>query len=107
MDEEMLSKLDQRQKQLNARGRSELIREAIGLFIISDQPELARGLVEEFKTWRTELRGVGTNLNQVAYRLNANHPLSSQQIVETLDELSMTFKALTQEIKKMRNDFKI
>lgn len=107
MDREMLSKLDEQKRKRKLRGRSEVIREAVDLYFKSDQPQLTHELIEEFKGWRKEFHGVGSNLNQVAYRMNADHPLSSSQIVEMLTELQATFKMLAINVKRTRSDLGI
>lgn len=99
--------LEAMKKQMKLRGVSELVREAVDQLLKSDQPQLTRDLVDEFKTWRKEFHGVGSNLNQIAYHINADHPLSSRQIIETLDELRGSFKALAMNMKSMRNDLNI
>jgi len=94
-------------QRMKLRGISELIREAVDKILKSDQPELSREMAEEFKLWRKELHGVGTNLNQIAFRMNANQPLSYQQIEETLNELKMHLKVTASNIKKVRNDLNV
>lgn len=107
MDEELLARLDERKKELNASGRSELIREAIRLFVRSGQPELNRQMVSEFKAWRTVFRGVGTNLNQLAIHMNSNYPLPVTQALEVLNRLNTAFKGMADNLKRMRNDLEI
>ena len=104
MDNEMLAQLDERVENMNLCGRSELIREAIELLLKSNQPELTRELIDDFALWRKELHRVGTNLNQVAYKMNVEHPLSSDQIHLTLDELKVAFKTLATNMKRLRHD---
>lgn len=103
MDDNMLVRLDELVEKMNMRGRSELIREAIELLLKSDQPELTRELIDEFSSWRKELHRVGSNLNQVAYKMNAGHPLSSDQIQSALNDLRPTLKVLATDMKRMRN----
>lgn len=88
------------------RNISDLIRKGIGFILVSDQPQLTREMVDQFEAWRKEFHGVGSNLNQVAYKMNANHPLSSGQIVDALKELKDQFKALDINLWKMRKDFR-
>ena len=107
LDEEMLLGLEKRKKELKARGLSELVREAVEEYLKSDQPQLSRELIDEFNGWRKEFHGVGSNLNQVSYRMNSGHPLSSQQVLETLEELSSSFKALAVDFKKVRHGFNL
>lgn len=104
---EAISGLEAMKQRMKLRGISELIREAVDKILKSDQPELSREMAEEFKLWRKELHGVGTNLNQIAFRMNANQPLSYQQIEETLNELKMHLKVTASNIKKVRNDLNV
>ena len=94
-------------KQLKLRGTSEFVRDAVDQLLKSDQPQLTREMVEEFKAWRKEFHGVGSNLNQLSYRLNADHPLSTMEIVRTLEELICTFQQLASDMKEIRNDLGI
>jgi len=102
-----LSGLEATKKRLKLRATSELVRDAVDQLLKSDQPQLTREMVEEFKAWRKEFHGVGSNLNQLAYRLNAEHPLSTKEIVRTLDELTSTFQRLASDMKEIRNDLGI
>jgi len=104
---EAISGLEAMKQKMKLRGISELIREAVDKILKSDQPKLSREMVEEFKLWRKELHGVGTNLNQIAFRMNANHPVFSPQIEETLSELKMRLKVTATNIKKVRNDLNV
>ncbi|NDV20373.1 plasmid mobilization relaxosome protein MobC [Pseudodesulfovibrio sp. JC047] len=105
LDENMLLGLEKQKKELEAHSLSELIREAVKSCLQSDQPQLSRELVEEFTAWRKEFHGVGSNLNQIAYRMNSGHPQASQQVLETLKELSASFKKLAEDFKKVRHGF--
>ncbi|MBC17069.1 MAG: hypothetical protein CL942_08460 [Desulfovibrio sp.] len=87
--------------------RSPFLREAVFAWINSDQPELRKEIHEDLEAWRKEFHGVGSNLNQVAYRMNADHPLSSKQIIETLEELQDQFDRLATKFLELRNDLKL
>ena len=89
------------------RKRSPFLREAIFSHMASDKPQLTRAMVEEFKTWRKEFHGVGTNLNQIVYKMHGHHPLSTEQILETLEELRVEFKRLAKNMRSMKNDLRI
>jgi len=103
LDEVMLSELEAMKRKMGLRGVSELVREAVADLLKSDQPQLTREMAEEFKVWRQELKRIGVNLNQVAYRMNADHPLSSAQLSETLGELNACLKEVATNTKRIRN----
>lgn len=107
LERELIEMLEAEKKRLNLRGFSEVVRMALEVYEKSYQPQLTREMADEFQAWRKELNGVGTNLNQIAYRLNAGHPLSSQQIEEVIAELQQAFKNLTIEVKEARRDFRV
>lgn len=107
MEEELVARLDERRKELKARGRSELVREAVRLFVRSGQPELNRQMVSEFKEWRTVFRGVGSNLNQLAVHMNSNYPMPVSQAIDVLNKLDTAFKSMADNLKRMRNDLEI
>ncbi len=71
--------------------RSPFLREAIFAYIHSDKPGLKREMLEEFKQTRREFTNAGNNINQVAYKLNAGHPISSEEIRSAQEELQRTF----------------
>jgi len=103
MEEELVARLDERRKELKARGRSELVREAICLFMQSGQPELKRELIREFNEWRRVLRGVGSNLNQIAARMHSNS-MPESQALDLLNDLNSDFKSVAESLKRIRND---
>lgn len=86
------------------KNRSLFLREGVFGWMKSDQPQLTREMVNLFESWRKEFHGVGSNLNQLAYKLNANHPLSTNEILEVLENLRVEFKALAQNMRKLRRD---
>nr|WP_287412659.1 hypothetical protein [Pseudodesulfovibrio sp.] len=94
-------------KENEIKKKSPFFREAIFGWMASDQPQLTREMVDEFNSWRKEFHGVGSNLNQIAYKMNANHPLSNGQIVDTLEDLRVEFKVLAKRMRKLRNVFDI
>lgn len=101
---EHLDMLEAERKRLGLRGVSELVREALDLYFKSDRPQLSRELTELFQAMRKDLQGVGTNLNQITYRLNAGHPLSSQQLIEALAEVRQSVKIFSMEVKEVRRE---
>lgn len=84
--------------------RSPFIREAVFAWMVSDQPQLREQVHEDLEAWRKEFHGVGSNLNQIAWRLNADQPLTTKQIENTLKELKAEFKKLAKNMKALRND---
>ena len=86
---------------------SDLIRKGIGFILTSDQPQLTQDMVDLFESWRKEFHGVGSNLNQVAYKLNANHPLSTDEILEVLESLKTHFKVLDDRFWSLRHDLEL
>lgn len=104
MTDEMLHLVDGKKQEHQLRGRAGVIREAVHLYLKSDQPELTREMVEIFEAWRREFHGVSSNLNQIAYKMNANHPLSTDQICEILDELRLMFNDLAKNMRSFRRD---
>ena len=102
-----LDMLEAEKKRLSLRGVSEVVRAALDIYAKSDQPQLTRELTELFQALRKELHGAGTNLNQVVYRLNAGHPISSQMIAEVLTEVRQSIKTLSKEMKEARRELDV
>ncbi|KAB1437311.1 hypothetical protein [Pseudodesulfovibrio senegalensis] len=86
--------------------RSPFLREAVFAYLNSDKPQLNRELFEELKAWRKDLRNVGINLNQTAYKLNADHPLSSSQIQEVLNDLQKQFAVLANSFWRLEDELR-
>ncbi|AMK12033.1 plasmid mobilization relaxosome protein MobC [Pseudodesulfovibrio indicus] len=107
LDSEQSALLESERKRLNLRGHSGVVRLALEELAHSDQPQLKREMAEEFQAWRKELHGVGTNLNQIAFRLNAGHPLSSHQIEDVLGDLQRMLKRLSIKVKEARREFRV
>jgi hypothetical protein len=90
----MAEALDMKVEELNLKGRSTAIRQTLNLYNKSDQPKIKKRLVEELQNWRKQFHNVGVNINQVAYKMNAGHPLSTDQIIEVQLSLQREFKEL-------------
>lgn len=64
-------------------------------------------LPEEIKNLRLDLAKVGSNLNQIAYNLNLDFPVSDKHIKETHLKLQKEFKTIIDLLKKIENEFKL
>ena len=106
MSEEMFESLGEKAKALKLRGKSEVIRRAIHSYIGSDQPEIKESMVTEFKEWRKQLHNVGININQVAYKLNADHSLTTAQIRDVQEELQKEFKQLVNRFRRIEDELR-
>ena len=91
----------------SVRNISDLIRKGVGFMMASDQPQLTREMANLFEAWRKEFHGVGSNLNQIAYKMNANHPLSTNEILEVLEALKAHFKMLDDRFWNLRHDLEL
>lgn len=94
---------------LEARGikkRSPFLREAVFAYIHSDKPDLTRAKLAEFKQTRKEFTNVGNNLNQIAYKLNAGHPVSTEEIRSAQAELQRTFGQMVRFYERVENELR-
>ena len=105
VDAGMVSKMEERLKaDSSLKNISDLIRVGIEIALTSDQPALRKEIHEDLEAWRKEFHGVGSNLNQIAWRLNADQPISEKQIMTSLKDLKAEFKTLAINMKALRND---
>nr|WP_287412313.1 ribbon-helix-helix domain-containing protein [Pseudodesulfovibrio sp.] len=106
MDEELLAALDAKVKEVGARWRSELIREALEDYLAGDKAQKRRKYLTELSAWRKELHNEGVNLNQIAYKLNADHPLSTEKIMDTQESLRQLFSIMVRNFRSVEDDFR-
>ncbi|MEZ7197742.1 hypothetical protein [Pseudodesulfovibrio karagichevae] len=102
MSDEMANLVDQLKEKHGLRGRASVIREAIQVMAKSDQPQLTREMLVLFEAWRKGYYRVGSNLNQIAYKLNSGHPLSTDEILNALEDLKREFKTHADNMRKFR-----
>lgn len=86
--------------------RSPFIREALFDYMNSDKPQLRRVMLDEFSKLRRELTNVGNNLNQVAYHLNSNHPVSTTQLTEAQECLQGQFAQMVRFYRRIEDDLR-
>jgi Arc/MetJ-type ribon-helix-helix transcriptional regulator len=106
MDEDLLTALDAKVQEVGAQWRSEMIREAMEDYLAGDKAEKRRKYLTELSAWRKELHNEGANLNQLAYKLNANHPVSTEQILATLESLKQLFGVMVRNFRTVEDDFR-
>jgi len=86
--------------------RSPFLREAVFAYIHSDKPDLTRKKLAEFAQMRKDFANVGNNLNQMAYRLNAGHPVSTPQVEAVQEELRQTFAQLVHFYRRIEDELR-
>lgn len=84
--------------------KSAFIREAVFDYMSTDKPEVRRALLDELKKMNLELRNAGNNLNQLAYRLNSGHPVSTPQVVAVQEDLIDLFAAMADYFRRMKRE---
>ena len=86
--------------------RSPFIRDAVFAYINSDKPQLRRDMLAEFKDMRREFTNAGNNINQVAYRLNAGHPVSTDQLRQAQEDLQQAFAQVVFFFKRIQDELR-
>lgn len=86
--------------------RSPFLREAVFAYMNSDKPQLRREMLDEFKKMRRALTNAGNNINQVAYHLNADHPVSTAQVKDTQEDLQRTFAQMARAFRGIEDELR-
>lgn len=86
--------------------RSPFLREAVFAYMNSDKPQLTREMLDEFKKTRRAFANAGNNLNQVAYVLNSDHPITTERIKDAHDELQRSFAELFHFYRRIEDELR-
>lgn len=86
--------------------RSPFVREAVFAYMNSDKPQIRREMLNEFKKTRREFANAGNNINQVAYRLNAGHPIAAKDVIETQETLQRTFSEMVRFYRRVEDELR-
>lgn len=78
------------------------MREALALYLRSDQPFIDRDMMDELKIWRKDLWRVGTNLNQIAWHLNIGDFVATEELRIEHENLQLAFKHVAIAFKDIR-----
>lgn len=104
MDEEMEGALEMAKQTLAVRSRSDVVRQAVHDYLSSNRPLIRKQLAEEFKKIRREFSSVGNNLNQVAFHLNGNHPVTTESVQSTQEDLQKVFAQMIRFYRRIENE---
>lgn len=85
--------------------KSAFIREAVFDYMSTDKPEVRRALLDELRKMNQSLSNAGNNLNQLAYRLNSGHPVSTPQVVAVQEDLIDLFAAMADYFARVEDEF--
>lgn len=80
---------------------SKAMREALTLYLQSDQPFVDREMMAELVKWRESLTRIGTNLNQIAWHMNIGEALvqkelqlEHERLIDAFRHVGMTYWSL-------------
>lgn len=79
--------------------QSKAMREALALYLQSDQPFVDREMMAELVKWRESLTKIGTNLNQIAWHMNIGGvvvpkeiKLEHERLIDVFHHIGMAFR---------------
>ena len=101
---------DETIKALNAKGgnRSDHLRRAIKRYLVylDGHKDVSEDLLNEFQEFKVQLRGIGTNLNQLARFWNQERDLDRDALQESHEELRKTFNSLTRFFERLDQELR-
>ncbi len=87
---------------------SVLVRTALRDFLLAQKNKAPDPkMPEELKKLRENLSKIGSNINQIAYYLNIDFPVSPNEIKKSQAELQKEFKRIIEIVKRLENEFKL